>query len=120
MVKLCTFAHVFERMRKRNIRLIGGLLCLLPWFLTAQKGSEVFTFLRFPTLARANALGGHTVSLIEADPLFAFHSPALLGGEMDGMVNLNYMSYIGDIHVSSAIYTKALIEIGRASCRERV
>lgn len=112
MVKLCTFAHAFERMRKRNIRLIGGLLCLLPWFLTAQEGGEVFTFLRFPTSARVNALGGHTVSLIEADPSLAFHSPALLGGEMDGMVNLNYMSYIGDIHVGSAIYTKAHRERG--------
>ena len=31
---------------------------------------------------------------------------------MDGMVNLNYMSYIGDIHVGSAIYTKAHRERG--------
>jgi hypothetical protein len=80
--------------------------CLLPFSLLAQEGSEVFSFLRFPTSSHANALGGHTVSLIERDPSLIFHNPALLGGEMDGMVNLNYMNYIADINAGSAIYTK--------------
>jgi hypothetical protein len=87
------------------LRLIG-LLCLFPACLAAQQGNEVFRFLRFPTSARAGALGGHTVSLVEADPALVFHNPALLGGEMNGMVGLSYMNYIGGIHVGSAIYTR--------------
>jgi hypothetical protein len=47
------------------------------------------------------------VSLIERDPSLIFHNPALLGGETDGMVNLNYMNYISDIHTGSVAYTKA-------------
>jgi hypothetical protein len=80
--------------------------------LLAQEGDEVFSFLRYPTSSRANALGGNTVSLIERDPALVFHNPGLLGGEMDGMVNLNYMNYISDIHVGSAVFTKAHGERG--------
>lgn len=73
----------------------------------AQNGEEVFTFLRYPTSARANALGGNNISLVERDPSLIFHNPALLGAEMDGMVNLNYMNFISDINLGSALFTKA-------------
>jgi hypothetical protein len=59
-----------------------------------------------------NALGGYSVSLVERDPSLAFHNPALLGGEMNGMLNLNYMNYFSDIHIGSAVFTKALGERG--------
>lgn len=88
------------------------LLSLLATSAYAQSGDEVFSFLRYPTSARANALGGHTVSLIERDPALAFHNPGLLGGEMDGMINLNYMNYISDINVGSALFSKAAGERG--------
>lgn len=80
--------------------------------LSAQTGNEAYTFLRMPSSARANALGGHTVSLVERDPSLIFHNPGLLGGEMDGMVNLNYMNYISDINVGSAVFTKAFKDKG--------
>ena len=85
---------------------LAGLALVLSFSLSAQEGGDVFSFLRLPTSSHANALGGHTASLIERDPSLVFHNPALLGGEMDGMINLNYMNYISDIHVGSAIYTK--------------
>lgn len=83
---------------------------LLTLSVSAQDGKDVFDFLRLPTSARASAMGGHTVSLVERDPSLIFHNPALLGGEMDGMMNLNYMNYISDINVGSAVFTKALKE----------
>ena len=78
----------------------------------AQSGDQVFEFLTLPSSARANALGGHTVSLVERDPSLIFHNPALLGGEMDGMINLDYMNYIADMNVGSALFTKAFRERG--------
>jgi len=90
---------------KKFIKLAWFAL-LLPFSLFAQEVGNVFSFLRLPTSSHANALGGHTVSLIERDPSLVFHNPALLGGEMDGMINLNYMNYIADINAGSAIYTK--------------
>jgi hypothetical protein len=89
---------------------LTSLLLLYPILLSAQEGGEVFTFLRYPASSHVNALGGHSVSLIERDPSLAFHNPALLGGEMDGMLNLNYMNYVADINTGSAVYTKAFRE----------
>jgi len=89
---------------------LTGLLLIWPLLLSAQEGGEVFTFLRYPVSSHVNALGGHSVSLIERDPALIFHNPALLGGETDGMLNLNYMNYVSDIHVGSAVYTKAFRE----------
>lgn len=96
----------------KNMRNILSVLFLFFLLQTAaaQSGDEVFTFLRYPASARANAMGGNTVSLVERDPSLIFHNPALLGAEMDGMVNLNYMNYISDINVGSALFTKALKE----------
>jgi len=86
------------------------LLVFVPAFICAQDGESVYNFLRFPTSSRVNALGGHSVSLVELDPSLAFHNPALLGGEMDGMVNINYMNYISDVNIGSMVYTKAFRE----------
>lgn len=87
-------------------------ICLLASAVHAQIGDEAYSFLRLPTSTHANAIGGHTVSLVEADPSLGFHNPALLGGEMDNMLNLNYMNYISDVNVGSAIYTKAFKDKG--------
>jgi hypothetical protein len=99
----------FEKNKMKNILYVLFLLLAVPVAM-AQNGEEAFTFLRYPFSARVNALGGNTVSLIERDPSLAFHNPALLGAEMDGMVNLNYMNFISDVNLGSALFTKALGE----------
>ena len=91
---------------------ITGFALFLSLSLSAQEEGNIFSFLRLPTSSHVNALGGYTVSMIERDPSLVFHNPALLGGEMDGMINLNYMNYIADIHMGSAIYTKNVHERG--------
>ncbi|MDD2437688.1 MAG: type IX secretion system protein PorQ [Massilibacteroides sp.] len=78
----------------------------------AQEGSEVFSFLHYPASTRINALGGQSVSLIERDPSLALHNPGLLGAEMDGMINLNYMNFISDINLGSVVFSKAKGERG--------
>ena len=79
----------------RNILFIFFFSFLLR-AVVAQTGDTGYTFLRYPSSARANALGGNTMSLVERDPSLIFHNPALLGAEMDQMVNLNLPElYIG-------------------------
>ena len=95
----------------RNILFILFFTFLLQ-AVTAQTGDTGYTFLRYPSSTRANAMGGNTVSLVERDPSLIFHNPALLGAEMDQMVNLNYLNYISDINVGSALFTKAYKEKG--------
>jgi len=104
------FLRVFANM-KLSLQLTG-LALFLSFSLSAQEAGSVFSFLRLPASSHANALGGQTVSLIERDPSLVFHNPALLGGEMDRMANLNYMNYIADIHAGSAIFTKNVGERG--------
>lgn len=86
------------------------IYCNMPLHLYAQDGKSVYNFLRYPASSRVSALGGSSVSMVEADPSLVFHNPALLGGEMDKMVNLNYMNYISDINIGSAVFTKAFHE----------
>ncbi|MDR1722981.1 MAG: type IX secretion system protein PorQ [Tannerella sp.] len=96
-------------MRIGDIRLVLAMV-FVPLFASAQDGHDAYDFLRLPASSRVNALGGHSVSLVENDPSLSFHNPALLGGEMDGKACLNYMNYVGGISVVSAIYTKAFGE----------
>ena len=97
---------------KKNLIIITNFALMFSLPLSAQEGNNVFSFLRLPTSSHANALGGNNISLIERDPSLVFHNPALSGGEMDGMINLNYMNYIADIHAGSAIYIKNVGERG--------
>jgi hypothetical protein len=75
---------------------------------SAQEGGEVFGFLRYPTSARVNALGGEAISLTDGDASAVLHNPGLLGGEMSRTLHLSYLSYLDDIHFGSALYTRAL------------
>ena len=116
--------YAFYQRNMRNILFIFFFSFLLR-AVVAQTGDTGYTFLRYPSSARANAMGGNTMSLVERDPSLIFHNPALLGAEMDQMVNLNYLNYISDINVGSALFTKAYKEKGawvwepRSSVRER-
>lgn len=86
------------------------LLFVFPVAVFSQEGDEGYAFLRFPVASRISALGGYSVSMVEAESSLAFHNPALMGGEMDMMLNVNYMNYISDVNVGSAIFTKAFRE----------
>ena len=91
--------YAFYQRNMRNILFIFFFSFLLR-AVVAQTGDTGYTFLRYPSSARANAMGGNTMSLVERDPSLIFHNPALLGAEMDQMVNLNYLNYISDINVN--------------------
>jgi hypothetical protein len=86
------------------------LLVCMPLFAYSQAGDDGYAFLQFPTSSRVGALGGHSVSLVEADPALAFHNPALMGGETDHKLNVKYMNYIANVNAGSAVFTKAFRE----------
>lgn len=73
--------------------------------LIAQRGGEsVYGFLRLTNSARVSALGGFNVSLNDDDLNLAFHNPAILSGEMDKHMNLNYVNYFAGINYGYASY----------------
>lgn len=76
----------------------------------AQDGNSAFTCLLLPGSARAAALGGTNISIIENDLPLICQNPGLLGQEMDNTLNVNYLSYVGDVKLGSATFAKALGE----------
>ena len=89
---------------------LSFLLFCLPIFAYSQNGEDAYMSLRIPSSSRAVALGGNTVSLVESEPSLIFHNPALLGGEMNNLVNVNYLNYFSGVNVGSAVYTRAFRE----------
>jgi hypothetical protein len=84
-------------------------LLVISHFLTsAQDGNSAFTYLLLPGSARAAALGGTNISIIESDLPLIYQNPGFLGPEMDKTLNINYLSYIGDVKLGSATFAKAL------------
>lgn len=90
---------------------IASIICTITFFqASAQEGEKVFRFLELPSSVRANALGGNNVSVIENDISLVFLNPAALGREMNMNANVNFLSYIADIKVGSAIFGKSIRE----------
>ena len=94
-------------MRKLSI-LISLIFSLCS--LSAQEGKSTYEYLLLPNSVRASALGGNNISIIENDLSLIYQNPAFLGQEMDKTINLNYLSYIGDIGMGSATFSKAIGE----------
>lgn len=90
---------------------ITSIICTITIFQSfAQEGERAFRFLELPTSTRANALGGTNISVIENDISLVFLNPAALGPEMNMNANVNFLSYISDIKVGSAIFGKSIRE----------
>ncbi|MDL2256742.1 type IX secretion system protein PorQ [Bacteroidales bacterium OttesenSCG-928-I14] len=90
-------------------KILFVLLLFMPTtFLFAQEGKTTFDYLMLPVSAHAAALGGTNVSFIEPDVSLVFNNPAFLGYEMDKQLNLNYMSYLGDIGMGNVAFGKSI------------
>jgi len=89
---------------------IFGFLILCNFLVCAQEGNSAFTYLLLPSSARAAALGGTNVSIIENDLSLIYQNPGFLGQEMDKTINLNYLSFVGDVGAGSATFAKAIGE----------
>jgi hypothetical protein len=79
--------------------------CSFP--LSAQEGNSTFDYFLLPTSARSASMGGTNISIIENDVSLIYNNPALLGAEMDKILNVSYLSYIGDIGVGNVVFAKS-------------
>ena len=77
----------------------------------AQSESQTeYNFLRLPVSARAAALGGDNITVIEDDEALIFHNPALLASVNDKTINLNYMNYMSGANMASASFNRIVRE----------
>jgi hypothetical protein len=71
-------------------------------------GDNIYEFLNLTHSGLISALGGTNVSLQTGDLNTAYHNPALLNGEMDRSLALNYVNYFAGINYGLAMYSGSL------------
>lgn len=89
---------------KKSIFILLGLIFVVNVF--AQDGQSAFGFLRLPASPYIAALGGTNISVINQESSSSFQNPALLSRSMDKQLSLNYMNYVSDINVGSAMFSR--------------
>lgn len=78
-------------------------------------GKQVFTFLKLPTSARAAALGGNQIAVLDNDINLVADNPALLTPEVHNNATINYINYISDINMGYIAYARHYDGIGTFS-----
>ncbi|MCH5220841.1 MAG: type IX secretion system protein PorQ [Muribaculaceae bacterium] len=81
-----------------------ALIVLAIGNIAAQNGSTAYNFLDITTSARIYGMGGMNISLVDDDISVVDQNPALLGSEMNNMVGLNYMRYLGGSNFAGIRY----------------
>lgn len=89
---------------KNLILIFLGLISVVTVF--AQDGQSAFGFLRLPASSYIAALGGTNISVINQESSSSFQNPALLSRSADKQLSLNYMNYVSDINVGSAMFSR--------------
>lgn len=90
-------------------RIFLSFLCIFSLTLSvfAQESTSVFDFLSLPTSARAVALGGTNISIIEDDASLGFHNPALYSSVSDKTACMSFMTFLSGGKAATANYVQA-------------
>jgi len=78
----------------------------------AQDGTNAYNYLSVPVSSHVYAVGGHNLTIIDDDINLVEQNPALMGGEIDKQVGLNYMRYLGGSNFMGARYGQGIGEHG--------
>lgn len=90
-------------LRKYIIRSIVTIFCVAASAsMRGESGSSAYDFLNIPTSAHAYAMGGTGIAIVSEDVALADQNPALLGPEIEQMVSLSYMLYMGSGNFAGA------------------
>ena len=101
-----------NRFRHSLAALAAVTACATAFTAEAQYGRSVYNFLDIPTSARAFALGGTNVSVIDDDISLIDQNPALLGPEIDTQLGFSYMMHMQTANFASVRYGMAAGERG--------
>lgn len=88
----------------RNIAL--SAVMLLTTAAHAADGSTAYNFLNITSSSKVYGLGGVNISLVDDDLGIVDQNPALLGGEMDNQILLDYMHYLGGSNFAGLRYAR--------------
>ncbi len=99
------------KVMKKSYILLTLLAAAAP--LAAQNESQTeYNMLRVPMSARAAALGGDNITLVDDDASLIFSNPALLCNVADKTIGFNYMNYMAGVNNLGASYDFSVLERG--------
>lgn len=99
-------------MKLRSVTLVC-LFSLVSQYAGAQMGgSSTYTFLKLPTSARTEALGGMIISMYDDDLALAQQNPSLLNKGMHNQLVMSFNSYFANIGTGYAAYARHWDKIG--------
>lgn len=76
-------------------------------------GNTTYEFLNLTTQARANALGGNQVGMVDTlEASFSYYNPATLRPSMHNYLSVSYVGYFKDIKLGNATYVRHYDRIG--------
>jgi len=96
----------------RRLHIIVMLVLGLALVCQAQDGTNAYNFLSVPVSSHVYAVGGHNITIIDDDINLVEQNPALMGGEIDKQVGINYMRYLGGSNFMGARYGQGIGEHG--------
>lgn len=88
----------------RIIAIIAILTTVMATVSKAQN-NNTYEFLNIPVSARAAALGGQNITVVENDFTMASQNPALLPCVAERNISLSYMHYMKGVNVAAASYS---------------
>lgn len=93
-------------------RLTVALSAAAALSVSAQLGTNAYSFLDVATSTHALALGGYGIAISGPDVMLAEQNPGLLGSEIGRVAALSYMRYFGSSNFASARYAQSAGERG--------
>lgn len=82
----------------------------VPALLSGAQNNNTYEFLNIPVSARAAALGGQNITIIENDFTMASQNPALLPCVSQRNISLSYMHYMKGVNIATASYSSFINE----------
>lgn len=82
----------------------------VPALLSGAQNNNTYEFLNIPVSARAAALGGQNITIIENDFTMASQNPALLPCVSQHNISLSYMHYMKGVNIAAASYSSFINE----------
>lgn len=89
-----------------------AILSLSPDMAARDGMTSSYNFLNITSSSKIYGLGGINISLVDDDIATVGQNPALMGHEMNNMISLGYMRYLGDSNFASARYGHTLGQHG--------
>lgn len=86
----------------KKILLFCIYISLAQWSTAQIGGRGVFQSLNLPPSARAAAMGGYQIAVVDNELTLGFQNPALLNPEMHNQITFNQVNYLADINFGYA------------------